>query len=135
MHAGWNVVNKRVFSLFLQEPSAECFFLKYFELFFNCLNYLSRGKVLQLLAEVINVWYYIPIIPHSIRNLHTFFPFLINLLYIIGGTQWNKVDEKFAKRWILSLQIPRFGILVLKYSSYNAIFLQHDFSALKEECL
>ena len=38
------------------------------------------------------------------------------------------------------LSYSRFGVLVLKYSSFNAVFLEHGFfqarkTALKEECL
>ena len=47
---------------------------------------------------------------------------------------------KTLKKWTLDCQTPRFGVLVLKYSSYNAVFLNHGFpqaqkTALKEECL
>ena len=45
-----------------------------------------------------------------------------------------------SKKWTLEVKNSRFLILVLIYSSYNAVFLYHGFSeaqktTLKEECL
>ena len=48
--------------------------------------------------------------------------------------------NKITKRWTLSFQIPRFGVLVVKQSSrtqffFNAFFFQAQKPVLKEECL
>ena len=32
-------------------------------------------------------------------------------------------SKNLGKKWTLNCQIPHFGVLVLKYSSYNAVFL------------
>ena len=63
------------------------------------------------------------------------------LYFVVHFAQ--KVDfgsKKVPQKWTLGFHIPRFRVLVLKYSSYNAVFLQHGFfqapkTALKEECL
>ena len=65
----------------------------------------------------------------------------IDFGWIFYGVTMNLrfgLSEKVGEKWTLNFQIPRFGVLVVKYSSYNAVFLQHSFSqaqktALKEE--
>ena len=50
----------------------------------------------------------------------------IHILENNGKSRW-KIPEKITKTWTVGFHIPRFWILVLKYSSYNAVFLQHGF--------